>query len=87
MKPALDYHLADAHDIAVCSAALVECEICTGRVAVTSNALFGMNEIVSLGSLEDMINGVENRSHLILCNGESSGIDKGAACHSESQTW
>ena len=52
IKSALDYGLADVKDMAVCYVALAECEICTGRVAVTSNALFGMNEIVSLGSGE-----------------------------------
>ena len=47
IKPTHDYGLADFKDKAVCTAPLVQCENGTGRVAVTSNALFGVNGIVS----------------------------------------
>ena len=47
IKPALDYRLVDFKDTAVCTAALLGCDIGTGRVVVTSNALFVMNGIVS----------------------------------------
>ena len=87
MKPILDYRLSYAKDMA----AIAERRRRSGRVSVTSDALFATNGVCRLAAdrkeHEERISTVEKRCYLILCEIAVSEVEKVVACQSISQTW